>query len=395
MITASQRDELVHFAGGAQHVLSVYLDLTANRQVQRMYQAAFQDMARRCEAELDHQRAKQLRAEIARVNDFLEGEPHRGQGLSIFSCASADFWRVYFTPVRLDDDIFYTSKPVIRPLLGVLDEYGRYGVALVDSESARLMTVNLGEIEDGDEVADDVTGRHKQGGWSQSRFQRHIDEEIDDHLRHAAMALTALYQRRPFERLVLGGPEEPLARFKELLSAPLLERVIGAIGIEMFANEHEVLERAQALQAKAERKQEHALVDQLLEFAGAGGRGSHGLAPTLDALWNGQVDTLLVARDARMPGAECPNCGRIVASGRTDCPSCSARMEPLDDIVERAIARTLGQSGRVELLDGAAAERLNEAGGGIGAILRYALNPGESYPPDFQTGAGPGSHPDR
>ena len=178
------------------------------------------------------------------------------------------------------------------------------------------------------------------------------------------------------------------------MSAPLLERVIGAISIEMFANDREVVERAQALHATAERKQENALVDQLLEFAGAGGRGSQGLAPTLDALWNGQVDTLLVARDARMPGAECPNCGRIVASGRAECPSCSARMEPLDDIIERAIERTLGQSGQVELLDGAAAERLHEAGGGIGAILRYTLNPGETYPPDFQTGAGPGSHPD-
>ena len=97
MITASQRDELVHFAGGAQHVLSVYLDLTAERQVQRMYQAASQDMARRCETELDHQRAQQLRAEVARVNVFLESQPHRGQGVAIFSCASADFWRVYFT----------------------------------------------------------------------------------------------------------------------------------------------------------------------------------------------------------------------------------------------------------------------------------------------------------
>ena len=83
----------------------------------------------------------------------------------------------------------------------MLDEYGRYGVALVDSESARLMTVNLGEIDDGNDVDDDVTGRHKQGGWSQSRFQRHIDEEIDDHLRHAATALNTLCLRRPLERL--------------------------------------------------------------------------------------------------------------------------------------------------------------------------------------------------
>ena len=130
------------------------------------------------------------------------------------------------------------------------------------------------------------------------------------------------------------------------------------------------------MHATAERKQENALVDQMLDRRRRRTRLARA-APTLDALWNGQVDTLLVARDARMPGAECPNCGRIVASGRAECPSCSARMEPLDDIIERAIERTLGQSGQVELLGGAAAERLHEAGGGIGAILRYTLNPGE------------------
>ena len=393
MVSTEQRDELVAFDGGDDWILSVYLDLTANRQVQRMYQAAFRDMARRCEGELTgHDRQKALRVEVERVNAFLEDEPHRGQGLAIFTCADRDYWRVFFTPTPLADDVFYAAKPTLRPLLEVMDEYERYAMALVDSKEARLFSVYLGGIEDTDSVMDDVQGRHHQGGWSQQRFQRHISEEIDGHLRNAAEALLDLYQRQPFDRLVLAGPEEPLARFRELLPGQMQERVSATGHIEMAATDDAVLQQSLELHRGIERQHELELVEQLNEFAGAGGRGTQGLNATLDALWNGQVDTLLVADDARQPGAECPACGRLVASGRPLCPACGERMEQLGDVVERAMLRALGQSGKVEIVRDDAAARLREQAGGVGAILRYVINPADAVTPAFQSGSGPGNY---
>jgi len=46
-------------------------------------------------------------------------------------------------------------------------------------------------------------------------------------------------------------------------------------------------------------------------------------------------------------------------------------MDPVADVFERAIEWTLARSGRVEVVHNEPAQRLLEAGGGMGAFLRY------------------------
>ena len=48
-------------------------------------------------------------------------------------------------------------------------------------------------------------------------------------------------------------------------------------------------------------------------------------------------------------------------------------MHPVHDIFHRAMARTLQQSGNVEVVHGEPARVLVQAGGGLGARLRYRL----------------------
>jgi peptide subunit release factor 1 (eRF1) len=48
-------------------------------------------------------------------------------------------------------------------------------------------------------------------------------------------------------------------------------------------------------------------------------------------------------------------------------------MEAVHDVFHRAMARAIEQSGSVETLHGDPAAHLLEAGGGMGAILRYHL----------------------
>jgi peptide subunit release factor 1 (eRF1) len=46
-------------------------------------------------------------------------------------------------------------------------------------------------------------------------------------------------------------------------------------------------------------------------------------------------------------------------------------MRPVHNVVHRAMAHTIEQAGRVEVVHGEAARRLQEAGGGLGALLRF------------------------
>jgi peptide subunit release factor 1 (eRF1) len=46
-------------------------------------------------------------------------------------------------------------------------------------------------------------------------------------------------------------------------------------------------------------------------------------------------------------------------------------MRTVHDVVHRAMARTIDQAGRVEVVHGDAARRLLQVGGGLGALLRF------------------------
>src|SRR5581483_4843932 len=149
MIRTADLERLVTFNGGRHGVLSVYLNLAPARQLRRSYRTAFNDL-------------------VKRLEEYLDAEPPRGQGLALFSCAPRDFWQAYHLPVPVADDLRFGATPYVRPLLDVLDEYERFVVALVDKEKARLFSVFMGEIEEERELFDVVPGRHDQGGWSQA-----------------------------------------------------------------------------------------------------------------------------------------------------------------------------------------------------------------------------------
>ena len=97
---------------------------------------------------------------------------------------------------------------------------------------------------------------------------------------------------------------------------------------------------------------------------------SLGLAPTIDALWRGEVQTLVVADELRLDGAECPECGRLDPEKIATCPECGAVTRPVRDLLHRAMRLAVEKSGAVEVVRGDAARRLVESGGGIGALLR-------------------------
>ena len=110
-------------------------------------------------------------------------------------------------------------------------------------------------------------------------------------------------------------------------------------------------------------------IAELEAFDGGGERVL--LASTLEALWLGEVRTLVVAEGVGGVGSECSNCGRLEPGAVSTCRACGGTMRPVHDVFHRAMARTIEQAGRVEVVHGDAARRLRAAGGGLGALLRF------------------------
>ncbi|MEA2724329.1 MAG: peptide chain release factor subunit 1 [Gemmatimonadales bacterium] len=372
LLTPERIAELEAFDGGGQRVLSVYLDFDPQRQVRHAYRAELENLAKEIRPSLGRKERDVFQAEVAVVLDWLDGNPPRGKGLALFSSSSRKFFEAHWLPVRVRDHLTWELKPDVAPLLEVADEYERYAVALVETNRARLFTVFMGAIEESDALRDkEVPPRHDQGGVSQSHFQHHHDLHVLWHLKRVAERLAALFRRRPFDRLILAGPEEVTSEFRSLLPDPLARRVAAVVPLETYANDREILEKTLEVEARVEREAEERLLQELFEIAGAGGRATAGIGQTLEALWLGEVRTLVVADGPDLEGSECSTCGRLEPGTLATCPACGNPMRPVHNVVHRAMARTIEQAGRVEVVHGEAARRLQEAGGGLGALLRF------------------------
>jgi peptide chain release factor subunit 1 len=310
-------------------------------------------------------------AEVARVRSWLDGNQPRGNGLALFSCQPRGLWQTYVVRIPLGDHLAFEPRPDVAPLLRLLDDYERYAVALVDKERARLFTVFLGEIEQSEAFVDAVPGKHSRGGFSQMQIQRHHDQHVRWHLEHVAEQLTDLFRRRPFNHLIVAGPEEATSDLGHVLPRALADRLVATIPAQTTANLGEVLEMTLAVERRVEGEAEERLVRELLDAAQAGLRATSGLAPTLESLWLRKVRTLAIADGLRSSGSECTNCARLEQGEVAQCRACGSPMRPVHDLFHRAMEQALEQDGSVEVVHGKAAERLVEAGGGLGAIVRY------------------------
>ena len=110
-----------------------------------------------------------------------------------------------------------------------------------------------------------------------------------------------------------------------------------------------MVERAAAVREDAEAKLIDNLIQQIQEYAGAGGRGTIGLSATIEALNEQKVHILLVQEGFKEPGAECPNCGLLIAERRDTCPACNEPVKPVENIVDSAIQKAFELGSNVEV----------------------------------------------
>jgi peptide chain release factor subunit 1 len=374
VITRRELDQLKRFNADGARALSVYLDLSPDRQLRRAYRVVFKDLVREERDRLDEQGRLDLSREVDRVSAWLDAEEPDGRSAAVFSCQDRGLWQAHFLSVPLPDSLSFEPTLRLEPLLDAIEGNERYAVAVIDKEKARLFTVFLGEIEDIEAFADFVPGKHDQGGPAQPRLQRHHETHVLWHLERVGERLSRLLGKRRFNRLIVTGPEEATSELQRLLPRDLAERVVTVLPGETFESPAAILQATLEVARQAERDEERRLVDQLVEIHAAGGQAACGFASVADALLLGQMGTIVVADGLRAEGSECPNCGRLDLSDAAMCPACGHSLHRNGDVVEQAVHRTLEQRGRVEVVHGEAAQHLEEACHGIGGVVRFGLS---------------------
>jgi peptide chain release factor subunit 1 len=377
-VTAPDRDELRRLAEvrlDRPIVLSLYLDLDpaqfATPPARATAIRSLLDEAERRLREpdgLEHQDRTDLQASLQRAAALLEHDlPTDGaQSIAVFASNAASLFEVLALPRPVPSRVAIGRSPLVGPLAR-LERRERWCVALVSRRDARIFRGSPESLREVEQIHDVVFGQHDQGGWSQARYQRGIEKEKDDHLKHTAEALMKHFKRQPFQRLILGGPREVVADFESKLHGYLAARLAGRIEVDVdTATPDKVLEKTQPLFEAIEEEREAAALDRL----GEGGRAALNLEEVLPALNERRVECLLLDERFSAPGTTCPECGWLGPGGERTCPVDGREVEQLDDLTEAAIELTLQQSAEI-LAVRRRREELQERAGSVAALLRF------------------------
>jgi peptide chain release factor subunit 1 len=360
-------------------VLSIYLDTDQSKaaNLHRKFEASFKAMLRSIEAGLQEDQGQAFSADAELARQYVSDYRPRGKGLVLFCDDSESFFwsRELRVPVR--NTARWNDTPYLLPLLAMLDEHERYGVALVDRELGRLFTVFMGEIEEHEDAFAPLSVRRiKETGTdhmlSESRFQHKTEMHAHLHLKHVAGRLEKLVDEYRFDRLLLAGPVEPAGKLRHLLSKRVRGRLVDQhLALPIKAKPVEILEQVLRVEREIERRMEEQIVQDLIAGADNHHPFTLGLEPTVRALCEQRIWRMVYAGGFAPKGGRCTNCGMLFARGAGTCDYCGAAIDPIDDLLERMVERALEQESKVEEVDGNAALRLQQRAGGIGGILRF------------------------
>ncbi len=362
--------ELAAFRPVQGPVTSCYLDVDGRRFPRRAgYEAQLERLLRHARARANGD-ARHVAPDLAAIERHVKSGVDRStvRGVAMFSCVADGFWTDLALPVPVRDQLVVGHSPAVGQLEAVLHHYEPIGVLLVDRQQARVLVFALGELTEHTELVDellrDVDDRdEKARGDTQSR----LDDHDRRHLRRAADAAFAVYQRHPFAHLLLGAPAAQAGTIEDLLHPYLRERLRDRVALGIGSAVEAIREAAMAAELGLERRREQGLLDELRGRLGRDDRAAAGLGPVLEALADRRVERLLVSGGYREEGWICRGCATLAARGPS-CPRCGAPMEREDDVVAAAIDAALTASCRVDVCDGSADL---DVLGRIGALLRY------------------------
>jgi hypothetical protein len=348
----------------ATKVLSVYLDMhVTNPAMRDAWRPALAAALREAGAALigdDY-------AEFQRAVAQLEGTALPDSGVwaapGWMVLATADGVRlVNELPLRTPTMAVWREGPVIAPYLRALKQHHPVIVALVDSRSVMLYRYVWGrlvQLSDRHISVDDLEGgelpRHNPRGKalpsprSSTGTERAARRRMVSFRRLSALLREHLTELAADGSWILIGGTDAWSRYAAAALPPqLAARTHVSRTLRCDATDEEIATAAKHSGSALRATHGSALLDTMLERAGAGGLAVRGVPATQRALQKSAVHLLVLSPAFLFTDAE---------------------------EAEASVRSALIQGARVEVLSGEAAEKLDRVAGGIAGQLRHLLEP--------------------
>jgi len=372
LLTPTHLRTLVEIEARDAPVLSLYLQLSPDRRATGAWRTVFSSLSAAALRPIAERHKRQaVTDELDRIGQALEAElPVFGRGVAFFTCRKLGLWRQIAISVPLPDGAYVSSSPYLRPLARTRDEHDRFVLALLSRERSRFFVSQIGEVDEVFRVKGQRLRKILTDRVPRDRNDVLVIEAIKNEARalaHVADLVLAQFEGR---YLLMAGAPELRAAVTQYLPKTVQQRLGGEFSADIHALPADVAKASEPVQRVIEEREEVGTVQRLLD-AGPN-LSAWGEQPTLDALREGRVATLVVDDMFGKPGARCRNCGGLWGAPSPSCLACgSDAIEAVGDVVELAIEQALEQKAVLELVRSSTARGLMASMGPMAAVLRW------------------------
>src|SRR5215210_6238077 len=260
-VTWSLLRELASFRAEKGCATSVYLNLDPSdvptaADAQTRINALLRSAEKADRNDLTHEQRGALKADFERIAGWFDDEFDRdgAQGVAVFAAGLDNFWLTLALPEPVPDRFNVGHDFVLAPLVPVVARSDGTIVAVVGREQGQLYRLQAGRLEEIAEHYDEQPGQHDQGGWSQARYQRHIEKLVQEHLKGVAEELDRSRRRLQSPKIVLVCSEGMRSEIADALAREAREAVVGWAPAEAHAGPAELLEVVTPILERAQAK---------------------------------------------------------------------------------------------------------------------------------------------
>jgi peptide chain release factor subunit 1 len=385
MAVKDQLDRLAAFEPAPYPVVSLYLNTqpgqTGRDQFESFVRKEFAARSRTYEAGSPERES--LDKDLERIAQYLDDElDPAANGVALFACSAGELFDTIQMTAPIERHwLSIADRPYLYPLARIESLHPRYAAVLADTNAARIMVFATGEVVAAREIRGVKTKRTSQGGWSQARYQRHIENFHVQHAKDVIDALDKIVQQENIAEIIIAGDEVVMPLLREQMPKHLSEKVVEHVRMNLNTPEQQLIDTALEAMRRVRSQTERETVEAAVGAFRSGGLGVVGPQDTLEALIKGQVDELLITANLR----ELQPVGALAPSTASDSLE-AVLPEPVLETVaagEPAEARTETVRLADELITKAAQTgaritfvkdpELLKDYGGVAALLRFSI----------------------
>jgi len=208
------------------------------------------------------------------------------------------------------------STFLLEPLEAMMEAKEMYILVVMDGRDATIGTLRGTHFNLEKRVRSFASSKARKGGQSAGRYERAIEESIDDYYKSVADAVNEVFAKYGGKAngLVVGGPGPTKENFVKSKNLNYQIKVLGTFDTG-YVDEHtgvnELLEKAKELLSEQAAVKERKIMERFMDEISRNGLATYGYKNVKNALVNDNVSRLIVSEDIELTEVEykCTKCG--------------------------------------------------------------------------------------